>query len=210
MQLQVALDRIELDAAVGIAGEVAPHADWIEVGTSLVKRYGMRSVTAVVAAAGTTPVLADLKTADDAVTEFGMAFDSGARAATVLAGAALVTIDTCVSVAAARGAEVVVDLIDAGPQRHDALLASLPSDVVFAAHVGKDAQAGGSGAESALGSWMRGRRVALAGGLGEHDVVRLREAYPDLRVVVGSAITTVAEPGKAAATMSEAIRGGRR
>lgn len=196
--------------AVRTTRDVAPHADWVEVGTSLIKRYGTASVSEVVAAAGTTPVLADLKTADDAATESGMAFTAGARGATVLALAADATIDRCVEVATEAGGETVLDLVETGPLRRDALLARLPADVVVTAHVGKDAQAGGAGVEAALGPWTRGRSVAVAGGLGLAEVVRLRAAHPDLRVIVGSAITSAPAPGRAAATLSEAIRGAQR
>lgn len=196
---------MELPAAVEIAAGVAPYADWIEVGTSLIKRYGMRSVSEVVGAAGTTPVLADLKTADDAATEFGMAFEHGARAATVLAVAANATIDRCVGTSADAGAQPVLDLLETTPLRRDTLLERLPTEVVFSAHVGKDAQTSGSGVETALGSWVRGRSVAVAGGLGLPEVVRLRTAYPGLRVVVGSSITSAPDPREAAAAFSAAV-----
>ena len=41
VSLQIALDRIPLDRAAEIAAAVSGVADWIEVGTSLIKRYGM-------------------------------------------------------------------------------------------------------------------------------------------------------------------------
>ncbi|HET6634619.1 MAG TPA: orotidine 5'-phosphate decarboxylase / HUMPS family protein, partial [Streptomyces sp.] len=84
LQIQIALDRMPLGRAVDLTGRVAPCADWIEVGTSLVKEFGMSAVRAVVDAAGGVPVLADLKTADDAAYEFTLAFDAGASSATVL------------------------------------------------------------------------------------------------------------------------------
>ncbi|GAB3278815.1 orotidine 5'-phosphate decarboxylase / HUMPS family protein [Parasphingorhabdus pacifica] len=207
MQLQVALDRIELDAAIDITTKVAPHADWIEVGTSLIKRFGMRSVSEVVASAGDTPVLADLKTADDAATEFGMAFDHGARAATVLAAAADATIDRCVQLTNDAGGETVLDLLEVSSQRRDDLLERLPGGVVFAAHVGKDAQAAGQDIESTLGSWVRGRSVAVAGGLAAADSARLRTSHPHLRVIIGSAITQASDPAETARKTSNEVRG---
>ena len=48
----------------------------------------MDGIAAIVAAAGGTPVLADLKTADDAAYEFALAYDAGAASATVLGLAA--------------------------------------------------------------------------------------------------------------------------
>ncbi|MHA6805122.1 orotidine 5'-phosphate decarboxylase / HUMPS family protein [Salinifilum ghardaiensis] len=206
MQLQVALDRIALDEAVRIAGATAPHADWVEVGTSLIKRYGMRSVSEVSAAAGEVPVLADLKTADDAATEFTMAFDHGARAATVLGAAADATLDRCTEVAEQAGAQVVVDLLAVHGARRVELLDRLPGHVVFAAHLGKDVQGGGAAAAEALGTWARHRRVALAGGLRRADLPGLR-GYPDLRVIVGSAITRDADPAARAREFTAAMGG---
>ena len=205
MQLQVALDRLGLDDAVHVAGATAPHADWIEVGTSLIKRYGMRSVSEVSAAAADVPVLADLKTADDAATEFTMAFEHGARAATVLGAVADATLDRCVRLAEEAGAEVVVDLLAVDEARRAELLERLPEHVVFAAHLGKDVQDGGAAAD-ALGTWARNRRVALAGGLRREDLPGLRE-YPHLRVIVGSAITRDEQPAARAREFTAAVEG---
>ena len=117
MELQIALDRIPLAHALDVTRSVAPLADWIEVGTSLVKRYGVDGLAQVVDAAGGTPVLADLKTADDAAYEFALAYDAGAASATVLGLAADVTLDTAVRIADERGREVVVDLMELSPAR---------------------------------------------------------------------------------------------
>lgn len=37
MQIQVALDRISLEQAIGIARATALHVDWVEMGTSLTR-----------------------------------------------------------------------------------------------------------------------------------------------------------------------------
>jgi len=77
MQIQVALDRISLEQAIGIARATALHVDWVEMGTSLIKQYGLAGLQALVAAADPTPVLADLKAVDDVRFEFALAFDGG-------------------------------------------------------------------------------------------------------------------------------------
>ena len=41
MQIQIALDRIPRADAIRIATAVAPYANVIEVGTSLIKAYGI-------------------------------------------------------------------------------------------------------------------------------------------------------------------------
>jgi 3-hexulose-6-phosphate synthase len=193
MELQIALDRIPLARALDVTAAIAQHVDWIEVGTSLIKHYGMDGVRAVVEAAAGVPVLADLKTADDAMFEFTLAYDAGAASATVLGLAADATLDTAARVAAERGREAVVDLMGLVEQRRAELAARLPAEVVLAAHVGKDVQTTGLRPESLLGPWAEGRRLALAGGLTVADLHQLSR-FPDLRVIVGSAVTRSDDP----------------
>lgn len=203
MKLQIAFDRMPLERAIEIAGAVADYADWIEVGTSLIKRYGTDAVRRMAESAG-RPVLADLKTADDAAYEFALAFDAGAASATVLALAADSTIDTAVRVAEERGLEAVVDLMNVPEARRSGLAGRLGADVVLAAHIGKDAQGAGADPAALLGDWARGRRVAVAGGLSV-DRVRALQATEDVRVIVGSAITGSPQPVAAARAFRDAI-----
>lgn len=192
MELQIALDRMPAATALDIVAAVAPHVDWIEVGTSMIKRDGAAFLAAVADAAGETPVLADLKTADDARWELTMAYDAGARSATVLGLAPAATIDTAVQVARARDRELVVDLMGLDAAGRAALAGRLPADVVLAAHVSKDVQAAGASPLAQLGPWAQGRRIAVAGGLGVADMPAL--AGTDIRVIVGSAVTSRPDP----------------
>lgn len=193
MDLQIALDRIPLARAVELTSAVAPYVDWIEVGTSLVKQFGAQGLVAVVEAAGPTPVLADLKTVDDAVFELSLAYDCGARSATVLGLAPDVTIDAAVRHAASLDRELVIDLMGLTTSRTTALAARLPHPVVLAPHVSKDAQLPGQIAADLLGPWATGRKLAMAGGLTARDLPALR-TVPDLRVIIGSAVTRSADP----------------
>jgi 3-hexulose-6-phosphate synthase len=209
MQLQIAFDRMPLERATEIVRSTAEHADWIEVGTSLIKQYGMEAVRQIGAAADGIPVLADLKTADDAAFEFALAFDAGAASATVLALADDASIDTAVRVAAERGREVVVDLMNVPATRREALAGRLPDSVVFAAHIGKDAQGSGADPAALLGHWARGRHVAVAGGLTVDRVAALdstsRSGAAGIRVIVGSAITGASDAVEAARNFRRAI-----
>jgi 3-keto-L-gulonate-6-phosphate decarboxylase len=204
MELQIALDRIPRPRALALARALAPAADVIEVGTSLIKAHGMGLVAEIAAAAGPTPVLADLKTADDAVTEFQMAFEAGARSATVLAVAHDATLEKAIRTAQDHGAETVVDLMATTEERRARLAADLPDDVVLAAHVAKDVQAAHAGPASLLGAWAAGRRLALAGGLGVDDLPALA-AIPRLRVIVGGAVTGAPDPLAAAEQLREQL-----
>jgi 3-hexulose-6-phosphate synthase len=197
VDLQIALDRLPLDRAVAIAEAVAPRTDWIEVGTSMVKQFGEAGLRKVVAAAGGTPVLADLKTADDVRFEFEMAFAAGAGSVTVLGLAPDVSIDLAVEVTDEHDRELVVDLMGLAPRRVEELAGRLPAHVRLAPHISKDAQAaGGRRVQDLLGAWSRGRRLALAGGLAAPDLPTLADV-PELRVIVGSAVTKAGDPAAA-------------
>lgn len=193
MEIQVALDRIPLDRAVQIGLAVAPYVDWVEVGTSLIKQYGLAGLQSLVKAVDPTPVLADLKTVDDVRFEFALVFDAGARSATVLGLAPQVTLDAAVQVCQTRGRELVVDLMGLAEDEVERTVARLPHSVVLAPHVSKDAQGGQRRPTDLLGPWANGRRLALAGGLTAADLPGLRE-WPELRVIVGSAVTTTTDP----------------
>ena len=192
MQLQIALDRLPADTALACARSVAPLVDWIEVGTSLVKQFGAAFIREVADAAGDTPVLADLKTADDTRWEFTMAYDAGARSATVLGLASEATIDAAVAVAVERDLEVVIDLMGLDARQRERLARRTPASVVLAAHVGKDSQGTDAGPLALLGPWADGRLVALAGGLGASDLPGL--AGSGVRVIIGSAVTASDDP----------------
>jgi 3-hexulose-6-phosphate synthase len=193
VELQVALDRMPLSAAVTLTEAIASRVDWIEVGTSMVKHYGRDGLEAVVNAAGGTPVLADLKTVDDVRFELSLAYDAGAASATVLGLSPSVTIDGAVAFAAERERELVVDLMGLSDAAISLLAERLPQSVVLSPHVSKDAQASGLRPVELLGRWASGRRIALAGGLTAADLPALR-AQPNLRVIIGSAVTGAADP----------------
>jgi 3-hexulose-6-phosphate synthase len=202
--LQIALDRIPLGRAERITEQVSGSADWIEVGTSLIKQYGVAGLRRLVDAAGGTPVLADLKTADDARTELAMAYDAGARSVTVLGLASPRTLDLAVEVAAEYGRELMVDLMELDAAGRARVAAAVPHSTVLAAHVPKDAQPGGADPAALLGEWAAGRRLALAGGLGPEDIPRLA-ALGDVRLIVGSAVSAADDPAAAAARLRHAI-----
>ena len=204
MSLQVALDRIPLDRAEVITRDVAGVADWVEVGTSLVKRYGMAGVARLVAAAGDTPVLADLKTADDARTEVTMAYEAGAKSVTVLGVSAPSTLDLAVQVARDLGIEVMVDLMALDGAGRVRVASAVPESAVLAAHVPKDAQTADTDVSALLGPWATGRRLAVAGGLGVQDVPAVA-SWGDVRLIVGSSVTAAADPAAAARALRDAI-----
>jgi 3-hexulose-6-phosphate synthase/6-phospho-3-hexuloisomerase len=72
--LQVALDLLELKRALQIAQEaIDGGADWIEVGTPLIKSEGMSSIRAMRDRFPDSVIVADMKIADTGTLEVEMA-----------------------------------------------------------------------------------------------------------------------------------------
>ena len=94
-----------------------------------------------------------------------------------------------------------MELDEAGRAR---VAAAAPPSTVLAAHIPKDAQTENTDPAALLGDWASGRRLALAGGLGVHDVPAVAR-WGDVRLIVGSSVTAAADPAAAAAELRAAI-----
>ena len=208
MELQVALDRFALEEAIALAQRVEPYADWIEVGTSLIKEFGMESVRRMRAALPQARILADVKTNDNARYEFELCYDAGADAATVMGTAPDATVELCARLARERGKRVLIDLLATSPARQRELLRF--EDAILGVHVSKDVQESGGASAASLAErlpdWAATRPVAVAGGIALSDIDALGTRAPAITVIVGSAITGVADPASAARAFSETMK----
>ena len=108
MLLQVAIDRPE---HLRVAPLVRGLADIVEIGTPLLKRFGIGVIATVHELCPGTPVLADTKTVDGGDVEAEMVLGAGARLMTVLSSASSATHLAVDRIAARFGAFVVVDTI---------------------------------------------------------------------------------------------------
>lgn len=207
MQLQVALDRLSLEEALHLAQCVQPYADWIEVGTSLIKEFGMESVRRMRQDLPQAKILADIKTNDNALYEFELCYAAGADAATVMGTMPDATIATCVSIAQQQGKQVMIDLLATSLERQRELLKY--RDAIFALHVSKDVQEAGSKDAAAMTAripgWAGEYKTAIAGGIGLDDIPALGDRLPQVIVIVGSAITGATDPVEATRAFSAAL-----
>lgn len=210
MNIQLALDRFEIERAIAIARQAAQYVQWIEVGTSMIKQFGMDSIRAVRRAFPDHVVVADTKTFDNAAYEFGMCFDAGADAATVMGAAPPVTVEACMNVGARRGKRVVIDLLQTTEEEQ--VLLTAYRDAVFCVHVSKDEQElGGGGTLACAGERSPLPRLkrqelltAVAGGITLDALPGLTALRPDV-VIVGSAITQADDPAGAARAFHESV-----
>lgn len=198
MKIQLAIDRVSLEKATRLAEEVGPFVDIIEVGTSLIKEFGMSSVTSIKRSCPNTAVLADLKTIDEGVYEFRCAYRSGADIATVMGSASLPTILACAQVAREEHREYMIDLMEVPEGKISVLTKEFP-DAIFCVHLPTDRHGVGLKDlfEQVRLPLKNAKRLALAGGItpdvmGQFDGSRFEIA------IVGGAITKAQNPVESA------------
>ncbi|SDM85640.1 3-hexulose-6-phosphate synthase [Fictibacillus solisalsi] len=199
MKIQLALDRMTIPEAIETAKKAEQYVDLIEVGTSLIKEYGVESISEIKKEFPLKPVLADMKTFDNAAYEFSIAFEAGADMATVMGAAPLVTIETCLKVAKENGKEVMIDLLNVTLEQRLRLLRY--TSAVFCEHVSKDEQESDNKTmEKQTKDRLPVDRLALAGGIALSSLPMAAEKNPEI-IVVGSAITKAANIQEAAKQM---------
>ncbi|HPP76806.1 3-hexulose-6-phosphate synthase [Methanospirillum sp.] len=188
--LQVALDLVEIDRAIAIAGEaVLGGADWLEAGTPLIKSEGMRAVSALKAAFPDKTIIADMKTADTGAIEVEMAAKSGADIVCVLGASDNSVIAESVRAARKYGVKVMADLISvSNPSIRAGELERLGVDYICA-HTGIDQQMTGTDSLDLLMKVIKEVNipVAAAGGISEKTASGAIAAGASI-VIVGGAI----------------------
>lgn len=205
MNIQLALDRMSIDEAIYMAQKVRCHVDWIEVGTSLIKEFGVDSIKRLRAAFPDKTIVADIKTNDNAKYEFELCFNAGADVATVMGTAPEATIRTCMETAKRYNKQVMIDLLNIADEKIESLVKY--DQAYLCAHISKDQQEidGESASLFKLPkSIAQSRKLAVAGGINVVTLENLVKADPYV-VIVGSAITKADHPEAAAKAMKDYI-----
>jgi 3-hexulose-6-phosphate synthase len=113
IKIQVALDTTDLRLALNVAEEVVDLVDRIEVGTPLLRRYGMQAIKALRERLGDVMLVADCKIVDCGAIEVELAVDAGANAVTVQATSSRQTLEAVCSAAQRSGTYVMADTLGA-------------------------------------------------------------------------------------------------
>lgn len=194
MIVQLALDTL---GGIRTLLEVGDLVDIVEVGTPLIKRFGM-SIVREVAEMTTHPVLADTKTMDAGEDEARLAFTNGARFMTVLAAAGDKTLEAACQAAESMDAYVVLDTIGCADAT-ERLAMRYPDRVGYVTlHLGTDARRGISAGTASMFSGLAAldplpNLVGLIGGISPASIEAVVAARPQL-VVVGSGVTGAVDP----------------
>ena len=193
--LQVALDLLELKRALQIAQEaIDGGADWIEVGTPLIKSEGMSAIRSMRERFPNSVIVADMKIADTGTLEVEMAAKAGANIVCVLADADDAVIEEAVRAARLYGIRIMADLINVkDPVSHACHVESLGIDIICA-HVGIDQQMTGGNSIELL-TTLSGKvhiPLAVAGGIDAESAGEAVRCGADI-VIVGGGIVRSAD-----------------
>lgn len=202
MKIQLALDRLSIEEAIKTAGQAEKFIDIFEVGTSLIKEYGIVSISRLKEAFPDKLILADMKTMDNAIYEFQLCFEAGADMATVMGVSPIQTIETCLEAAAKHQKKTMIDLLNTSEEQRTALFPY--TEAILCDHVSKDVQEKSGLHNTASATIDPSLQWAIAGGITGESIQNMAGPLPDI-VIIGSAITKAPQPEKAAEALREII-----
>ncbi|WP_291099794.1 MULTISPECIES: 3-hexulose-6-phosphate synthase [unclassified Flavobacterium] len=205
-KLQVAIDLLTTEAALELAGKVAPYVDIIELGTPLIKAEGLSVVTAMKKAFPNKLIFADMKTADTGALEAEIAFKAGADLVTVMGTVDDATIKGAVEAAKKYGKKVVVDTIGVKDRVKRAQEVIFFGVAFVELHAGLDEQAlPGYSVQTLINEGKQAKvPFSIAGGVTIDTIKEVVAAGAEV-AVAGGAIYGATDPAAAAKALKEAI-----
>ena len=205
MKLQLALDDMEVEAAIALVEKVEDVIDIIEIGTPFLYQEGMRTVQLFKERFKGKEVLADMKIMDAGYYETEMALKAGADYVTVLGVTDNLTIQGCVEAANVYGKEVVVDMICVSNLAERLIELEDLGVHGFAVHIGTDQQVAGRQPIDDLKvmkACVKGAKVSVAGGISKATIADYIALQPEV-LIIGSGITHAADAVVAAREIKE-------
>lgn len=204
-KIQLALDRLTKKKCFEIVEQTETYIDFIEVGTGVIKEYGMSIVSEMSERFPNKKIVADMKTCDAGKHEAKQAFEAGAHITTVMAFASNQTIEDMLAVANQYGKQLMVDLLGVKDSARVDELHRLGVRM-FNIHIGIDLQKDVAwGAEHfQLTNHIPDLQLVISGGINRDLLPLLMKQLPSV-VIVGSAITGHSDPAEAAKGIHEGV-----
>lgn len=197
MKIQLAIDRVSIEEAMEIIEETASYVDIIEIGTSLIKDFGLESIHKIKKRFPNIIILADIKTIDEAAYEFQAFYNAGADIATVMGVSSLETIKICKKVANEFGKDYMIDLLETSQEKQEELKQF--KDAILCVHLYLTEDGHGLEAliESTLIKIKDFPRLSVAGGIQLSNINAIKKAKFEI-AIIGGAITKAENPGEMA------------
>lgn len=206
MKLQVAIDRVSLEKAENLIKIFDGLADVIEVGTSLVKDYGLLKLKELTSKTMTSQILGDIKTSDEGAYEFKQGFKQGFDILTVMGSASLETIEKCYEVSEESNGTMMIDLLECSDDKIKEI--SNFKNAIYCIHASIDREKlinPGKTVKEFKEKFPEVNRIAVAGGITLDSIPELNKYNIEL-VIVGSAITGADNSIETAKQFKEAIK----
>ena len=205
--LQVALDLVNEHRAIAIAkASVKGGADWLEVGTPLIKSEGLDVIRKLKELFPKKTIVADMKTMDTGALETEIAAKAGADIVCILAASDDTTIIDALKSARKYGVKIMADLISVKDKLKRAKQMEKIGVDYICIHVGIDQQMKGEKPINVLSTIAKNTKIpiAAAGGINSETAADIVKAGASI-IVVGGAITKAKDVTKATEIIKKAI-----
>ncbi|APX71813.1 orotidine 5'-phosphate decarboxylase [Companilactobacillus allii] len=207
MKLQVAIDRVTLDDAVKLTHELDGVVDIIELGTSLIKDYGLLALKDAPFNIHNSRVLYDLKTNDEGAYEFEKGFESNADILTVMAGSSLDTIKQVYDVTEKYNKEMLIDLLEVDNNKIKDITSF--DNAIYGLHHSKDSKDSFDAVDTLdkfKKSFPEVKKIAVAGGIDLKQAKAISAQGIANTIIVGGKIVKTDNPVESAKQFMEAIK----
>lgn len=205
MKVQVAIDRVELDKAIELVEKFNGVADIIEIGTSLIKDYGLLNLKELISKATKSLIVGDIKTNDEGAYEFTMGYNQGFDILTVMGSSSLETIEKCYSVSKEYNKKMMIDLLECSYEKVKEI--SKFNEAIYCLHTSVD-KSNTNNIIKELRDFKaifpKIKNIAIAGGISLEVIKKLKNEDINI-VVVGSSITSTKDPSKALSEIKEEL-----
>jgi 3-hexulose-6-phosphate synthase/6-phospho-3-hexuloisomerase len=208
--LQLALDFVDLHRALGVAREaIAGGAEWLEVGTPLLKAEGLDAVRKLRDEFPSATLICDTKTMDAGRVEMECAAKAGADIATVLGVSSDATVRECIEAGRNYGIRVAVDLVNASDPVGRARQVAAWGAALVGVHCPIDQQMEGKDPFTVLREVAAAVEipVSVAGGVNSETAATAVASGASV-IVVGGAITKAEDAEAAAAQIRRVMETG--
>ncbi|MED4114096.1 3-hexulose-6-phosphate synthase [Priestia megaterium] len=208
MELQLALDLVNISEAKEVVQEVQEYIDIVEIGTPVVINEGLKAVKEIKEAFPSLKVLADLKIMDAGAYEVMKASEAGASIITILGATDDSTIKGAVEEAKKQGTQILVDMINVKNLEQRAKEVDALGVDYICVHTGYDLQAEGETPFEQLQTIKRvvkHAKTAVAGGIKLNTLPEVVQSQPDL-VIVGGGITSEKDKRNVAEEMKKVVK----
>tara|TARA_B100000035_G_scaffold85238_1_gene71634 strand:+ start:200 stop:838 length:639 start_codon:yes stop_codon:yes gene_type:complete len=207
MKLQLAYDLGTYEELYPFMEEIEEAVDIIEIGTPVILREGVSQIENIKKRFPDKLIFADLKIMDAGKLEADIGFQAGADMVSVLGLASKKTIEAAKNSAILWNRKIMIDMINLEePIMKWADFMEMGMDY-GCLHTAHDDVTDGKNTLETVEKFHEahgGQQISVAGGIDPEKIRNLKSCQPEI-LVVGSYITTAADPSKAVKTIRQVM-----